>query len=65
MVDTAAAGDIAHVEVAWVDKDNAVLVAASLDQTCCHLPVMEQERPFFEDPLMDNKLYPAEVEEEY
>lgn len=61
-----AAGDIAHVEAAWVvDRENAVLVAASLDQTCSHLPGMGQELPFFEDPLMDNRLYPAEVEEEY
>ena len=40
MVDKAA-GDIVHVEVAWIDKGNAALVAASLDQTCSHLPEME------------------------
>ena len=41
MVDNAA-GDIAHVEVAWLDKGNAVLVAAFLKRTCSRLPEMEQ-----------------------
>lgn len=66
-------GDIARVAVAYPDKGSAALAASPVHfcspQTLMvhwklHLG-MEEEHPFFEDPLMDKRSFPAEVVVEY
>lgn len=68
-----AVGDIVHVLAGASNPDSRnVALAASPIQVCSlqtqkktPLGRREQEHPFFEDPLMDRKPFPAEVVEEY